>query len=109
MSVHLLFLAESLPQKRSRGLGAPNKLVHVLPYLLEAQQRYFSDRAIHVAIVSQNSFVLVFWGILREKLNRGVSKPGDFQTGGLPTFFGKVQSVSRTLSGLFLAGAVHRL
>ena len=36
-----------------------------------------------------------------EKLNRGVSKPG-----GFPLFSGKVQIVSRTLSGLFLVGAV---
>ena len=40
-----------------------------------------------------------FW----EKLNRGVSKPGDF-----PLFSGKVQIVSRTLSGLFLLGALNR-
>ena len=38
-----------------------------------------------------------------EKLNRGVSKPG-----GFPLFSGKVQIVSRTLSGLFLIGAVNR-
>ena len=38
-----------------------------------------------------------------EKLNRGVSKPG-----GFPLFSGKVLIVSRTLSGLFLVGAVHR-
>ena len=30
---------------------------------LEAQQRYFSYRAILAAIVSQNSFVLVFVGV----------------------------------------------
>ena len=35
--------------------------VWALP-LLEAQQRYFSYRAIAVAIISQNSFVLVFMG-----------------------------------------------
>ena len=40
-----------------------------------------------------------FW----EKLNRGVSKPG-----GFPLFSGKVQIVSRTLSGLFLVGALNR-
>ena len=40
---------------------------------------------------------------LREKLNRGVSKPGCF-----PLFSGKVQIVSRTLSGLFLVGALNR-
>ena len=38
-----------------------------------------------------------------EKLNRGVSKPG-----GFPLFSGKVQIVSRTLSGLFLVGALNR-
>ena len=38
-----------------------------------------------------------------EKLNRGVSKQG-----GLPPFPGKVQIVSRTLSGLFLVGALAR-
>ena len=37
-----------------------------------------------------------------EKLNRGVSKPG-----GFPLFSGAVQSVSRTLSGLFLVGALN--
>ena len=38
------------------------------------------------------------------------AKPGGFQTGGFPTFFsGKVQIVSRTLSGLFLVGALNRL
>ena len=39
----------------------------------------------------------------RSKLNRGVSKPGCF-----PLFSGKVQIVSRTLSGLFLVGALNR-
>ena len=39
-----------------------------------------------------------------EKLNRGGSKPG-----GFPLFFlGKIQTVSQTLSGLFLVGAVNR-
>ena len=38
-----------------------------------------------------------------EKLNWGVSKPGCF-----PLFSGKVQIVSRTLSGLFLVGALNR-
>ena len=47
-----------------------------------------------------------FWGqkvTSWEKLNRGVSKPGCF-----PLFSGKVQIVSRTLSGLFLVGALNR-
>ena len=38
-----------------------------------------------------------------EKLSRGVSKPGCF-----PLFSGKVQIMSRTLSGLFLVGALNR-
>ena len=38
-----------------------------------------------------------------EKLNRGVSKPG-----GFALFSGKVQIVSRTLSGLLLVGALNR-
>ena len=42
-------------------------------------------------------------GYFGEKLNRGVSKPGCF-----PLFLGKVQIVSRTLSGLFLVGALNR-
>ena len=37
-----------------------------------------------------------------EKLNQGVSKPGCFP------LFSKVQIVSRTLSGLFLVGALYR-
>ena len=37
-----------------------------------------------------------------KKLNRGVSKPG-----GFPLSSGKVQIVSRTLSGLFLVGALN--
>ena len=41
----------------------------------------------------------IYW----EKLNRGVSKPGCF-----PLFSGKVQIVSRTLSGLSLVGALNR-
>ena len=39
----------------------------------------------------------------------GEAKPGCFQTGCFPLFSGKVQIVSRTLSGLFLVGAVNRL
>ena len=44
-----------------------------------------------------------FGNLVWEKLNRGVSKPG-----GFPLISGKVQIVSRTLSGLFLVGALHR-
>ena len=38
----------------------------------------------------------------------GEAKPGGFQTGGFPLVSGKVQIVSRTLSGLFLIGALNR-
>ena len=34
---------------------------------------------------------------------------GEAKPGGLPLFSGKVRIVSRTLSGLFLAGAISRL
>ena len=36
------------------------------------------------------------------------AKPGGFQPGCFPLFSGKVQIVSRTLSGLFLVGALNR-
>ena len=39
--------------------------VWILGEILEAQQRYFSYHAIRVAIVSQNSFVLVLMGYTR--------------------------------------------
>ena len=38
----------------------------------------------------------------------GEAKPGGFQTGGFPTFLGKVLIVSWNLLGLFLIGAVNR-
>ena len=41
--------------------------------------------------------------------NLGEARPGGFQTGGVFALFsGKVQIVSRTLSGLFLVGALNR-
>ena len=43
-------------------------------------------------------------GVHWEKIDRVVSKPGPF-----PLFSGKVRIVSRTISGLFLVGAVNRL
>ena len=54
----------------SQGLS-----VHGLPTNLEVQQRYFSYRAILAAIVSQNSFVLVFTGY-RTIIARYVAKRG---------------------------------
>ena len=51
----------------------------------------------------RTDFQRTFWAPYWEKLNRGVSKPGCF-----PLFSGKVQIVSRTLSGLFLVGALNR-
>ena len=44
--------------------------------VLEAQQRYFSYCAILAAIVSQNSFVLVFFGVSHNYLARYVAKWG---------------------------------
>ena len=66
---------------------------------LEAQQRYFSYRAILVAIVSQNSFVLVFVGY-RTIIARYVAKWGIAQMclceikyqGGVSHKFGGVLS-----------------
>ena len=46
--------------------------------------------------------VRVVFNLLRE------ARPGGFQPGGFPIFSGKVRIVSRTLSGLFLVGAVNR-
>ena len=45
-----------------RLLWQKKGLIHISPADLEAQQRYFSYRAILAAIVSQNSFVLVLVG-----------------------------------------------
>ena len=45
--------------------------------------------------------------ILSSMVKLRAGKPGGFQTGGFP-FSGKVRIVSRTLSGLFLVGAVNR-
>ena len=53
----------------------------------------------HMNSSNRNPRAQIHW----EKLNRGVSKPGCF-----PLFSGKVQIVSRTLSGLFLVGALNR-
>ena len=47
---------------------------------------------------------VVLW--VRQSLSE--AKPGGFQTRVFPTFSGKVQIVSRTLSGLFLVGALNR-
>ena len=63
---------------------------------LEAQQRYFSYRAIFVAIVSQNSYVLIFMGY-RTNIARCVAKWGIAQMcmcetkyqGGYRTFLGE--------------------
>ena len=60
----------------------------------------------HPRVVSIQEWLLV--GPTHTSLLRK-AKPGGFQTGGVATFFGKVQIVSRTLSGLFLLGAVNTL
>ena len=76
-------LVKSVAKIRGRGI-------------LEAQQRYFSYRAILVAIVSQKSFVLVFTGY-RTIIARYVAKWGiarmclcetKYQGGGIATFWG---------------------
>ena len=64
--------------------------------LLEAQQRYFSYRAILVAIVSQNYFVLVLMGyrtiIARYVAKRGIAQmclcKTKYQGGGIAPFWG---------------------
>ena len=75
---------------------------------LEAQQRYFPYRAIPVAIISQNSFVLVFMGC-RTIIARYVAKWGiaqvclcdaKYQGGGIAPFWGAAnipQQVSRDM------------
>ena len=72
---------------------------------LEAQQRYFSYRAILVAIVSQNSFVFVFMGY-RTIITRYVAKWGVAQMclcetkyqGGVSHHFGGVLTFPKTVS-----------
>ena len=66
--------------------------------VLEAQQRYFSYRAMRVAVVSRNSFVLVMMGY-RTVIARYVAKWGisqmclcktKYQGGGIAPFWGTV-------------------
>ena len=67
-------------------------------FCIEAQQRYFSYRAVLVAIVSHNSFVFVFMGY-RTILARYVAKWGyridvplretKYQRGGYRTVLGE--------------------
>ena len=84
-----LFNADGLTPKRSKN---PWRTVSTF----EAQQRYFSYRAILVAIVSQNSFVLVFMGY-RTIIAQYVAKWGIARmclckikyTGGYRTFLGE--------------------
>ena len=76
--------------------------------ILEAQQRYFSYRAILVAIVSRNSSVLVFM-VYRTSIARYVTKRGiaqmylwesKYETGGIAPFWGKAnvpENVSRDM------------
>ena len=59
-----------------------------------------------IAVTFMTNFMTIYYRHIRnywEKLSRGVSKPV-----GFPLFSGKVQIVSRTLSGLFLVGALTR-
>ena len=54
------------------------------------------------------SWVFAWWDFSPEKTLLREAKPGGFQTRVFPIFSGKVQLVSRTLSGLFLVGALNR-
>ena len=76
------------------------------PKILEAQQRYFSYREILVAIVSQNSFVLVFMGY-RTTIAQYVAKRGiaqmcmcktKCQGGGVSHHFGEVPTSLKTIA-----------
>ena len=73
------------------------KTLILVPLCLEAQQRYLSYRAILVAILSQNSFVLVFMGyrtiIARYVAKRGIAQMCLCKTkyqGGVSHHFGAV-------------------
>ena len=83
------------------------------PKTLEAQQRYFPYRAIFVAIVSQNSFVLVLMGC-RTIIARYVAKWGiaqmclcrtKYQGGVSHKRAGQIQEspYPKNILGLFLA------
>ena len=62
---------------------------------------FFAEEIAHLG--ASKSRVIFPRAVNWEKLNPGVSKPGCF-----PLFSGEVQIVSRTLSGLFLVGALNR-
>ena len=71
-----IFAAQGSTCRGTRGGDQISENYHCGAYLyLEAQQRYFSYRAMPVAIVSQNSFVLVFMGY-RTIIPRYVAKWG---------------------------------
>ena len=77
----------------------------VLAESLEAQQRYFSYRAIAVAIVSQNSFVLVFMGyctiIARYVAKWGIAQMclcGTKYQGGVSHHFGESANLPEKVS-----------
>ena len=72
---------------------------------LEAQQRYFPYRATLVAIVSQNSFVLVFVGyrtiIARYVAKRGIAQMCLCETkyqGGYRTFWGECETLLKSIA-----------
>ena len=77
-------------------MAFPQILMNFPSISLEAQQRYLSYRAILVAIVSQNDFVLVFMGY-RTSIARYAAKWGialmclcetKYQGGGIAPFWG---------------------
>ena len=66
------------------------------------QKAHKQNSATHPVPGTIPQICLCLYVFLRE------AKPGGFQTRVFPTFLGKVQIVSRTLSGLFLVGALNR-
>ena len=90
------------PMKGS-AVGVPGRLMYGP---LEAQQRYFSYRAILVAIVSQNYFVLVFMGY-RTIIARYVAKWGiaqmflcetKYPSGGIAPFWGSASLALKSIA-----------
>ena len=97
------------------AIAITNRRYHVI---LEAQQRYFSYRAIFVAIVSQDSLVLVLMGY-RTIITWCIAKRGIAQMclceakyqGGVSHYFGKVitsQKIYRAIWDIAAIVSQHR-
>ena len=89
----------------SSGCKSASRSVLLAYVKKKKQRRRASDEAMKLSqkLIAFIAFTSEFHCLHWEKLNRGVSKPRCF-----PLFLGKVQIVSRTLSGLFLVGALNR-